>query len=480
MSEVAGKSVVKHRGATAVSVVAAVVAAVSLGALLVVTSGARTVAVTSQALEWSNAVSAASAATRAANSQALVFAVDFDLGVASPQARSVALTEARSSLAALESAAASPPGGAQQESVLIAVRDLQVAAADTIEALERANLFEADRLHSEVFAQAYQDTSAALFVQQAAFATAVLDADGVAARFESVTQLLITLLIPVGAVLAYRRVVARQQRERKIIFEARLSAEKRYSRSKDEFFDGISHELRTPLTAIYGLSEHLVEHGLGDIGEAEELIALIHRDSAELFRMVEDLLMAARLDDGLFKVDLASVDVRAVFDGVAGSLRRSGVTVSVEGTASAHAEHRFLTHVARNLLSNASTYGGGEVLVKIKEHASTVRITVADDGPGVDPATVDTLFAPLVHDGSEVLLVGSVGLGLAVARLLIEVMGGTIQYSRIDGWTVFTATLQADGSDAAVKSIAMPSDPFAPAPSPESGTAPPGQIAMGA
>lgn len=478
MLDVAGEGKAKSGGAMAVSVVAATVAAVSLGALLVVTSGARTVAVTSQALEWSNAVSAASAATRAANSQALVFAVDFDLGVASPQARSVALAEARNSLAALESVAASPPDGAEQESVLIAVRGLQVAAADTIESIERGNLVEADRLHSEAFALAYQDASAALIVQQNVFATAVLDADGVAARFESVTQVLITLLIPVGAVLVYRRVVKRQQRERRLVFEARLSAEKEYSKSKDEFFDGISHELRTPLTAIYGLSEHLVEHGLDDVAEAEELISMIHRDSAELFRMVEDLLMAARLDAGLVDVDLGPVDVRVLFDAVVGSLRQSGSSARVEGTASARAEYRFLTHVARNLLSNASTHGGGEVLVTIEETGSTVSITVADDGPGVSADKVDTLFTSFVHDGSEVLLVGSVGLGLAVARLLIEAMGGTIQYSRVDGWTVFTATLQADRSDVGLQGRTAPPDPFAPVS--ERGTASPGQIAVGA
>ena len=478
MSKVVDAGTQSHRMATAVAVVAAAVAIVSLSALLVVTSGARTATVTSQALEWSNAVSAASAATRAANSQALVFAVDFELGVASPQAKSIALAEAKNTLDALTVVAAAPPSGAKKQSILIVIRDLEKAAGDTIEAIEGGDLVEADRLHSDVFARAYRDASGILSVQQTAFAIAVLDADGIAAKFESITQVLITLLIPMLAVVTYRRVEARRRRERKIVFEARLAAEKQYSTSKDEFFDGISHELRTPLTAIYGLSAHLVEHGLDDVDEAEELISMIHRDSAELFRMVEDLLMAARLDAGLVDVDLGSVDVRALFDGIVGSLGRSASSVRVEGTASARAEHRFLTHVARNLLSNASTHGGGEVLVTIEEHGPTVSITVADDGPGVDAAKVDTLFTPFVHDGSEVLLVGSVGLGLAVARLLIEAMGGTIQYSRTGGWTVFTATLRAYQSDVGLQDRTAPPDPFAPVS--EGGTASPGQIAVGA
>ena len=164
MSKVVDAGTQSHRMATAVAVVAAAVAIVSLSALLVVTSGARTATVTSQALEWSNAVSAASAATRAANSQALVFAVDFELGVASPQAKSIALAEAKNTLDALTVVAAAPPSGAKKQSILIVIRDLEKAAGDTIEAIEGGDLVEADRLHSDVFARAYRDASGILSV----------------------------------------------------------------------------------------------------------------------------------------------------------------------------------------------------------------------------------------------------------------------------------------------------------------------------
>jgi signal transduction histidine kinase len=469
----------RRRGAVAVAIVAAAVAAVSLGALLVVTSGARTVAVTSGALEWSNAVSAASAATRAANSQALVFAVDFDLGVASAEARSVALGEARSNLAKLDAVASTPPPQAKHGTVMAAVRNLQVAALDTITALESGDLREADRLHSDVFARAYEEATTALSVQQASFAAAVQSADGVAARFEAITQILITLLIPAVAILGYRAYVARQQKERKYRFEARLSAEQEYSRAKDEFLNGISHELRTPLTSIYGLSEHLVEQGLADVVEAEKLIELIHNDSVELFRMVEDLLVAARIDAGAITVEADSVDIGSVFESAAASGAFSKGDVTVTGDATVLGDDRFLTHVARNLLSNAETHGGETVRVIIEERATDVKVAVEDDGPGVREDRIDALFKPFVHDGAEVLLVGTFGLGLAVSRLLVNAMGGTIGYSYTAGWSSFTLLLpRADAVLDGLKAAA-PADPFAVGHEYASPAEPPDRVATG-
>jgi signal transduction histidine kinase len=451
----------RHRGAAAVAIVAAIVAAVSLGAVLVVTSGARTLAVTSEALEWSNAVSAASAATRAANSQALVFAVDFELGVASAEARGVALGEARSNLANLDAVVSVPPPQANHATVMTPVRNLQTAALDTVAALESGDLREADRLHSQVFATAYDEATTALSAQQASFASAVQSADSLAARFEAITQILITLLIPAVAILGYRAYVSRQQRERKYRFEARLSAEREYSRAKDEFLNGMSHELRTPLTSIYGLSEYLVENGLADVVEAEKLIELIRNDSVELFRMVEDLLMAARIDAGAVKVETDSVEIGSIFESAVASGGLSKSVVSVSGDATVLGDDRFLAHVARNLLSNAETHGGETVRVTIEERATDVKVAVEDDGPGVREDRVDTLFKAFVHDGSEVLLVGSFGLGLAVSRLLVDAMGGTISYSYNSGWSSFTLLLpRADVVHDSPKAIA-PADPFA-------------------
>lgn len=451
----------RHRGAVAVAIVAAIVAAVSLGALLVVTSGARTVAVTSGALEWSNAVSAASAATRAANSQALVFAIDFDLGVASEEARSIALAEARSNLTSLEAIVIQPPTRADQPAVMVELQALQAAARDTIVALEARDLIAADRLHTEVFASAYTSATAALATQQTEFVAAVQGADSVAARFEAITQLLITLLIPAVAVLGYRAYVARQQRDRRYVFEARLSAEREYSRAKDEFLNGMSHELRTPLTSIYGLSEYLVESGLADIVESEKLIELIHADSVELFRMIEDLLVAARLDAGNITAQPTAIDPGPLLESVVHANGGSSVEIALEGTAKVSGDQQFLTHVVRNLLSNARVHGGESIRITVEQRSSHVRITVSDDGPGVDATRLDSLFTPFVHDGAEVLLVGTFGLGLAVSRLLVDAMGGTIAYNRVGGWSSFVVDLpRADvGVGDAVRT--RPADPFA-------------------
>ena len=92
--------------------------------------------------------------------------------------------------------------------------------------------------------------------------------------------------------LAYRSLLRRQIRHSQVELDARLAAEREITRSRDEFIANISHELRTPLTSIYGFSEVLLEGGVDD-EESRDLVAMINRETSELGRMVEDLLVTA-------------------------------------------------------------------------------------------------------------------------------------------------------------------------------------------
>ena len=146
-------------------------------------------------------------------------------------------------------------------------------------------------------------------------------AESDAGRVERLTQLVVTLLIPAAAIIINQLVVRRQYRERRLQIEAKLDAERELGRARDEFIAGMSHELRTPLTSIYGFSEYLLDQGLIDPDEAIELIAMINRDSADLSRMIEDLLAAARLEAGALPFEATPVDLLSIAQTEAHRLR---------------------------------------------------------------------------------------------------------------------------------------------------------------
>ena len=98
-----------------------------------------------------------------------------------------------------------------------------------------------------------------------------------------------------------------------------------------------------------------------------------------------------------------------------------------------------LRQVLHNLISNAVRHGGSEITVLGRPDGGGFSVAVGDDGPGVPARTEGRLFTRFVHSADQALITGSVGLGLAITRLLIEGMGGTVVYERRDGHTWFTA-----------------------------------------
>ena len=224
--------------------------------------------------------------------------------------------------------------------------------------------------------------------------------------------------------------------------DAKLKAERQLNRAKDEFIAGISHELRTPLTSIYGFSEHLVENGIIDPEEALELVTLINHDSAELSRMVEDLLTAARLDSDALNFHYEVVPMLGEVDAVISPMRRAGATIRVDGDDTVvWADRARVRQILRNLVSNALRHGGDVTKVVLDERSGVMALTVTDNGQGVPSEVEARLFDRFVHDGRAPLLNGSVGLGLSIARSLAKTMGGDITYVRAMGWTNFVLTL---------------------------------------
>ena len=434
-------SLVKNR--TVAVLIGALVVALAISLALVSASARNTDRITrnAESLHWTNSALGSAAVARVANAQAVFFAVDESIGVASTAATQTAITEARSALTSVEGLTGSVPSDVSPTAVE-RVRRFIDAARDVLDLVDNgevtAALVESKAKLEPAFVELENDLEEA----QSIIRGRIADTQATAGRLATVTQIVVTLLIPLVAVVTYRRIVRRQVRERSIVADAKLQAERALNKAKDEFIAGLSHEFRTPLTSIYGFSEVLIESGIVDPESSLELINLINMESAELSRMVEDLLTAARLESEALTIVSTSVDPATELEAVLSPMRRSGTEVDMdlaEGPVLADALR--LRQILRNLLSNATKYGGGRIGVIGRRQGTSYVCSVVDDGPGVPPEIADRLFERFVHDGRHALLAGSVGLGLNIARSLAIEMGGSLEYRRDGALTVFTFSL---------------------------------------
>lgn len=212
--------------------------------------------------------------------------------------------------------------------------------------------------------------------------------------------------------------------------------------SKDEFIASVSHELRTPLTAAVGIAFELRDNfdAFGR-GETMELVSLMAEQTQEVANLVEDLLVAARIDTDSVSFVEEEVDLLAAAEGALKTVSYGDARyVSIEGSASAVADSRRVKQILRNLLSNAARYGGPNTKVSIAQRNGHAIVEVCDDGPGIEPDEQHRIFEPYQTAHGSSTQPSSVGLGLTVSRWLARRMGGDLSY-RFDGKSVFSLTL---------------------------------------
>ncbi len=220
-------------------------------------------------------------------------------------------------------------------------------------------------------------------------------------------------------------------------------------KGKDQFIATVSHELRTPLTTVLGLSHELGERRTDfSDDELDEIVALIANESTELSHLIEDLLVGARADVSTMALHPHMINLVEELTGVAqGHAHQMGsesVAIrSDDEVDKAWADPLRLRQIVRNLLSNATRYGGDEIWIEVSTNASHVSVTVYDDGDGVPPQLEQRIFEAYEsgHDRAVRVEPGSVGLGLAVSRRLAELMAGSLRYVRRNGCTGFELTI---------------------------------------
>jgi signal transduction histidine kinase len=206
---------------------------------------------------------------------------------------------------------------------------------------------------------------------------------------------------------------------------------------KDEFLAALSHELRTPLNAVLGWTDMLLK-GPSDAARVRRIAETIQRNAAVQHRLVDDMLDLSAFVAGRMRMAPEAVPIAEPLQAACEVVKPAADAKRVRLTlrpadATVHGDRTRLQQVFWNLLTNAVKFtpAGGEVAASATREDGHVTVTVQDTGRGIDPA-----FLPFVFDrfrqARESRELGGLGLGLAIAKQIVEAHGGTI-VARSDG-----------------------------------------------
>ncbi|MEM8621054.1 MAG: ATP-binding protein [Actinomycetota bacterium] len=234
-------------------------------------------------------------------------------------------------------------------------------------------------------------------------------------------------------------------------FAERTESEQRLRR----FAADASHELRTPIAAIHGYAELYRHGGIPQGAALDRAVARIESESNRMGRLVEDLLLLARLDQQQMVdrslIDLSAVASDAVADAAAISPDRS-VTLDAPTPAVVHGDERQLRQILGNLLTNARVHTPPEtaITVRVRTVGANVELTVADDGPGIPADARAHVFDRFFRaDKSRRLGEGGSGLGLSIVASMVTAHGGSIRLDqRRTAGAAFVVSLPADQAGA--------------------------------
>ena len=244
-------------------------------------------------------------------------------------------------------------------------------------------------------------------------------------------------------------------------------------RLKSDFLANMSHELRTPLNSIIGFSRVILKGIDGPLTEMQEQdLSTIYNSGTHLLGLINDILDQAKINSGKMDLHLDFFDVKPVVEGVRsigiGLVKDKPIDLRLDiasGMPKAYGDEFRTRQVLLNLVSNASKFtqqGSVTIQVYPEVHPETqktmIRIDVVDTGIGIAETDLPLLFEAFRQvDSSLTRTVGGTGLGLPIAKSLIEMQGGQMLVkSEVNGGSTF--------------SILLPLEATAPAVSPEAGT----------
>lgn len=200
-----------------------------------------------------------------------------------------------------------------------------------------------------------------------------------------------------------------------------------YDRAQRQFFQNASHELKSPLMSIQGYAEG-VRDGVFNGAEAEQALEVIVREAGRLKKLVEELVYLGKLESASEKYNFEDIELGEVLEQAVQSQQvvalEKNIKLNIQDSPDIHlwGDGEKLVRVFINLIANAVRHAASRVDLHVLEQGKTVQVTVLDDGPGFTGEDLRRLWERF-YKGPR----GGSGLGLPIARAIIEEHGGTVR-----------------------------------------------------
>lgn len=287
------------------------------------------------------------------------------------------------------------------------------------------------------FARATKGIESALAISGVVGALSAQAADGI--RAGSARAIYMQSFLLAISVASFIFIVMMVRFSRRAAEQLRISKEEaeRANRAKSDFLSSMSHELRTPMNAILGFSQLLEADADEPLTKTQrEHVGHILNAGGHLLRLINEVLELSRIESCGVEVELETVEVWQALNDAVSTVhpiaQGRGISLEVPLDSEAYrikADPTRLRQVLINLLSNAIKYNvpDGRVTACCRLlDEETVRITVADTGPGIPADKIEKLFIPFDRLGAEGLNIEGTGIGLTITKYLVELMGGRI------------------------------------------------------
>jgi two-component system, OmpR family, sensor histidine kinase KdpD len=226
-------------------------------------------------------------------------------------------------------------------------------------------------------------------------------------------------------------------------------AEQEHERLRSALLDSVTHEFRTPLTSIKASVTTLLSNPSLDPRGSRELLTVIDEETDRLNRLVGEASEMAQLDSGMFKLDLQPHAIQEALEpalqDAKASLGNHPLEVAVvENLPKPSMDLQRIREVLMHLLENAGKYSGAGSPIKVSSEVKDgyLLTSIADRGPGIDSFEQALIFEKFYRGQNQRYLAPGTGMGLAIAKVIIEAHGGTLGVvSQLGSGSVFSFTL---------------------------------------